>query len=268
MSILGLASSVSSTASIAGSVLSVASLTKAFVAPQDDLPEGIAGFLFDIPESETLSLAAQITDNYIENNTAIQDHIAFEPARFTLVGLQGELIYEQTKATKFARTLLDRLTPLGVLSPEVSTSAAKAIAAADQLTQAVDSAFKEFGNLSDALSADTAPLNRQQEMFQKFEKYFYGRTLLSVQTPWRYYQNMAIENINFERNAETNSYTRVTITLKEMRFASIEVGTGQLFGRIDAQKSDKVNKGKTTGKSLAATGVDGVWSSFKSLLGN
>ena len=77
---------------------------------------------------------------------------------------------------------------------------------------------------------------------------------------------MIIESINFERNAETNSFTRVTIGLKELRFASVDVGTGQLFGRIAAQKAKAVNKGKTTGSSLAASGKDKVWNAFKSLL--
>lgn len=57
--------------------------------------------VFDIIRSHSASLSAQITDNYVENNFAIHDHIAFAPTTVTLAGLVANMIKrggEQSKA--------------------------------------------------------------------------------------------------------------------------------------------------------------------------
>lgn len=63
---------------------------KAIVRP-DNPPRGIAGFLFDIRQEETIELNSDITDHYVEDNTAIQDQVALKPEMITLRGLVAEL---------------------------------------------------------------------------------------------------------------------------------------------------------------------------------
>lgn len=51
-------------------------------------------YYFDIINDESIELINQITDNYVENNTAIQDHIAQNPLIITVSGLSGEKVFK------------------------------------------------------------------------------------------------------------------------------------------------------------------------------
>jgi hypothetical protein len=51
----------------------------------------IAGFIFDIEGTTQHNLISDITDHYVEDNTAIQDHIALKPLTITLKNYHGEV---------------------------------------------------------------------------------------------------------------------------------------------------------------------------------
>lgn len=248
MSVLNSVGLVTNGISAGASALSLVGLTKALVTP-DNPPPGIAGFLFDIPETETVTHTAQITDNWVETNYAIQDHVAFEPVKITLTGKAAELVYKKSAAAKYIAQVIGRLGPLGVLQPSVSQKAAQYISEAERLFSAAESAVNEIGTLYDAVSGGQPKLNKQQKAFQTFETFFYGRARLTVQTPWKTYQNMIIETWSADQNAETVNESSFTVTFKQLKIVASEVNTGQLRGRIKAQKSEPVNLGKQQGSS-------------------
>lgn len=74
---------------------------RAIVRPQNP-PPGIAGFLFDIPEEDQISLSADVTDHYLEDNTSVVDQIALKPEEVTVRGLVAELTSMQPNATRQA----------------------------------------------------------------------------------------------------------------------------------------------------------------------
>lgn len=264
MSLFSGTAAITKNVEIAGSALSLVSLGKAFIKPKKDIAPGINGFVFDITETDDLTLAANITDHYIEDNTTIQDHIAIAPVTYTLTGLVGELFIEKTKAEEFATAVLDRLQPLGVISPGLSASAQKALIAAEQVKQAADQAVETFNSLKAAIEGTQAQAqSRQQAAFDILEKMFSGRTLSTVVTPWKNLDNMAIESINFNQDATSRDFSRVTITMKQLRFVSTEINAGVLKGRIKQQKAGEVDQGKRNDKSLSANIFDGVVDRFK-----
>lgn len=71
-------------------------LERSAIVRPNNPPRGIAGFLFDYDAEQFLELASEITDNYIEDNTAIADNITLLPERVTLRGLIGELTDQDT----------------------------------------------------------------------------------------------------------------------------------------------------------------------------
>ena len=56
---------------------------QAIVRPQNP-PAGISGFLFDVAEDDEFSLQSEITDHYVEDNSAMQDNWAIRPEEITL----------------------------------------------------------------------------------------------------------------------------------------------------------------------------------------
>lgn len=51
--------------------------------------ENSVNYYFDVITDDSIEMMNQITDNYLENNTAIQDHIGHSPLVITLSGIAG-----------------------------------------------------------------------------------------------------------------------------------------------------------------------------------
>lgn len=257
MSILESAAKVSNTIEVGGSALSLIGSAKALVTKKNP-PKGISGFLFDIPETENVQHSAQITDHFTEDNYAIQDHVAFDPIRITLVGRVGNLVYTKLAALEFAQQVLDRLQPFGLISPSKDLAARRAISEANRLASAVNATINAGKNLYSVLSGEPA-LNPQQSAFKVFEQYFFGRSILTVETPWKTYDNMIIENWSADQDASTIHESSFTLTFKQLRVVSTKTNVGQLVGRVTQQKAPVVNSGTQQGKSIGATGVDFIF---------
>lgn len=251
---VGILAGVNSKIQAGGTALSLITATRALIGFDDSLLPGIAGFLFDIPQSEEVSLNAQITDHYTELNYAVQDHIAISPIKITLTGEMGNLVFSQNALTKFAQTVLNRLTPLGVLSPAQSQSAQQALDEVNRLQSAAASLQTQFQNLSDAFGPNEAGTDPQQQAYTKLQSMYNNRNIISVQTPWRTFPSMAIESLSFSQDEETKDKTTITATFKEIRTVSTSIRTAQLEGRVAAQAAPVVDKGPVKGQGTSIAG--------------
>jgi hypothetical protein len=261
MAVLNTISGVSNNILVGGSALTllpagVALISNIFTSEDKKPVKGIDGFLFDISLTESATYSAQITDHFTEENYTIQDHAAFDPVKVTLTGKVAELVYTKNAGLAFLSAAIDRLSPLGVISPTMGTQARQYIAAADQLGSALGSAKKVLNSIYD-IFADDPSKNAQQKAFYVFEQMFLGRALLSIETPWKTYKNMMIENWTAEQSEESIYETTFTLTFKEMRFIGTETNTGTLEGRIAAQKEKPQDKGIVSkDQSLLKSGIE------------
>ena len=65
---------------------------------------------FDVITDHSISITNNVTDNYLENNTAIQDAIAHAPIECSINGMIGELVYvPSTSNGRFLNSLYKRL---------------------------------------------------------------------------------------------------------------------------------------------------------------
>jgi len=203
---------------------------------------GIEGIVFDMKMTENASYSAQVTDHYTEDNYAIQDHIAIEPVKLTLTGKVAELVYKVEPAVAFAQAVIDRLTPLGTYSPTQALHAQQAIANVLTAQSVITESLKIYQR-GKSLFGGEPYKNNQQRVFQQFEDLFYARTLLNVETPWRSYKNMIIENWSADQDETTTLETTFSVSLKQLRLVGVTQNTGQLTGRIGEQKSAVMEKG-------------------------
>lgn len=256
VSVLNTISGVTSAINVGGSALSLLGMGSALIKTQK---KGIDGFEFDIKVTENVTMNANITDHYTEENASVQDHIAFDPIKITLVGKIGELVHYSPAGLAFLNAAIDRLQPLGVLSPAQGAQAKRYLSAASQVNTALDTLKKTWSNLSDVIS-NTPSLNKQQEAFKKLKEFYDKRALLSVETPWQTFQNMAIENFTADQDESNVMETTFTITFKEMRFVSTKTFEGKLFGRIAEQAAPVTAKGTqpTQNKSIGASIFDAI----------
>lgn len=240
-------------------------------------------YYFDIVTEHSISLQNQITDNWVENNTAIQDHIAQSPLTITLRGLSAykNLTYTTEEAeSDLERLLLEvkqrntiqdkvsKLTALSVLYPPVSNVTQLAINAYNY----VQASVKRYKGIVDKFLNNNSPINvatgsngrieetRLMEIYRKLSTLRNLNTAFLVATPYGVYENMYIQSLLL-RQGENNYVTDIELTMKQINFANVlttkaDENVKSQYANI--QQSVEQNKGVSQGtkKSLAASWWD------------
>ena len=190
---------------------------------------GIAGFVFDIDGDARVELNNDITDHYLEDNSAIQDHIAVKPKKITLKNYIGELVYQQSVSQNSLLTQpVQKLTELVAFVPALTAQASQAfdlIGQQQSLSSVTGSLFASdanaaaniYGLVKNLLSAQS---NKQQAAYQYFKAMRDAKMMFSIQTPFEFMNNMAIENITAFQQEDSIYVSSFSITMKEIRTAS------------------------------------------------
>lgn len=249
-----------------------------------------AELIFNIIKTHRTSLNAQITDNYIENNTALQDHIAFSPIIVTLSGLVGENVLTSAAAelqtqeqlltarafqnqilwgdrgewweglTNPSSPLGNKLNTLSILTPASSniTQLAK-----NAVQQVYTSARRYIGAFAGFFNRNTASLpmsnrgnienQKLQYAYDVLQSIFYNRKACVIHTPWKSFQDMYIQSIEITQD-DVNHIMDVSVTFKQLKFASVQYGKVNEQVRASynaAAAADLENNGKAQTNSIS-----------------
>ena len=232
--------------------------------------KGIGGFVFDYTGEQRATLQAQITDHYAEDNRAIEDHVAFEPVRLTIRGFVAELTYVPSQGLLgLVGGVQSKLTAipayLGKYTPGAVQTLQKASTQAQSTINSIQQAAGKINNLVGLLPGATPTGTKQAQAYAKLEALYYAAQTFSVVMPWKVYSSMVIEHLDPVQPEETNDWTEWTVTLKQIRLASIQAIPYYLSayqGRAAQQQQGPVNQGKTAGASI---GYQLLQTSFPSL---
>lgn len=223
--------------------------------------------LFHYEGEQKIRLQNDITDHYVEDNSAIQDQITQRPVIVQTAGYIGELNDIVPPILAPLQTIAQKLTIISGLTPGLSATAILAFNEAVFLyataQNAINSAVSTWSSLSgsggeNVISGAGLPSSvfnpqtgavsnnqtKQQVAFQQFYGYRASNTLFTVQTPWAVFTNMAIETLEAVQGAETTVISEFNVTFKQMRFAQTQnTQTFQSQGRYDLQSSPNINSG-------------------------
>jgi len=213
---------------------------------------GISGFIFDIPDTETLQLQSDITDHFTESNSFLNDHIVRKPIMITLTGFIGELVYRTPEGILGAiQTLDNRLETVeayaGDLTPGGVQIAQRVIGQAQNAISAINQTIGKVKNLVGLFDGEDAADTLQAKAYQQLFALSKMGEIVTVQTPWSYFDSMAIKNISFTQNAESKEMTDISITLKEIRFAEIKTvnfDQNQFPPAVEVQEAPEENQGQ------------------------
>lgn len=217
--------------------------------------KGISGFVFDYEGESSISLASEITDHYIEDNTAIQDHIAKRPKRITLRGLVGELVMLKPAgllgALGMAQSGLTQLYAyLGDNTPQMTQKLQEAATAVTGAINAFDQGLARVQNIVNMFDKSVPAQTKQQIAYTKLETLWDTNQIVTVDTPFKFFESMAIELVTCVQDPDTKTITDISVTLKEIRLAETETtkfDESNYSGRAGQQRQPVVDKGKTPG---------------------
>jgi hypothetical protein len=230
--------------------------SRAIVRPSNP-PPGIAGFMFDIKTDDEVSVTADVTDHYVENNSTIQDHIALAPEQVTLRGLIGEVrAYDSNKRQPTSRNVnfFPPITPfypdltLVAFSTSPTFNGEPKLPPEPIVTEIPGSLYDYF------LDKQTSQPNqtKQAAAFNYFYQLYKARELFTVETPWGTWTSMAILSLKISQGEDTKYVSDMTIAFKKVRFAAdLTISTGELAGRSVAQRAPVTENGKVGKKDLS-----------------
>jgi hypothetical protein len=221
-------------------------------------------FLFNFEGEQSVDLQSDITDHYIEDNTALQDQISIKPPIIRTQGFIGELNDIAPPALAPVKALANKLTLVSAYTPALSVSALLAYNTAFALYQtaqnAVNSAVAAWSSINGTGGESVITgkgtfeyqfnglpnQSKQQLAFQQLYGFWNLRTLFTVQTPWAVFQNMAIQSMRPIQDADQAFITTFEMSFKQIRIAQSTTSTligNNLQGRAAQQAAGVTNLG-------------------------
>lgn len=211
--------------------------------------------LFQYEGEQTVTFESDITDNFVEDNTAVQDQISLKPEVITVKGFIGELNDVVPRALQPLKTAADKLTAVEAYTPALTAAALIAYNQAFAAYQTAQLARNAAVSAWSSINGDGQRNQSKQALaFQQFYGYWASRTLFTVQTPWGVFEDCAILRVKAVQDADTNTVSEFDVTFKLMRFASTTEIDGafispNFLGRANDQASPATNLGTSTPRS-------------------
>lgn len=227
---------------------SLTTLERQAIVRPNNPPPGIAGFIFDIPEEEEVQLRSEISKHFVEANTTITDQIALLPEEVTLRGLVAEIVAAQPAPDQVAK-IPDALPLNPDLAPELTKYQIQQTAPGNTPEQIQALSSQSLFQFFNARAGQPPNQTRQSRTFAYFYQLQRGRHLVTVETPWGFFTNMAIQLVRGQQGDETKYRSTFALTFEKVRTAGVAtVVAGQLAGRA-FQQSAPVTQNGTAGKA-------------------
>lgn len=218
---------------------------QAIIRPNNP-PPGIAGFLFDIPGDDEVELETDITDHFLEDNTAVQDQASLKPEIVRVKGFVAEVVAVKQVNQSVSATadpLPDNPAFVPVLTPGAAQAQATSQALSTAQTAAV-TAGKSLWGYFQQQAAQQPNQTKQSIVFAYFYQLWKSRQLFSVETPNGFWDNMIIQSCKMVQTEETKDKSELAITFKKIRTSTpVTVVAGQLAGRAALEASPTSNNG-------------------------
>jgi hypothetical protein len=189
------------------------------LSPKD--VKGIAGFLFDVPDSDSINLDWDITDHFTESNSFLNDHKVKKPVIITLSGFVGELVFRSPAGVEgAAQEISNRLEAvdayLGDFTPGAVQEAQRVVQQAQSAISAINQTLDKVQNVIGFFDGEEPEETAQQKAFNQLSA-LGDEVIVATQTPWGYFDSMSIMALGFTQDGTTKEITDISVTLKEIR---------------------------------------------------
>ena len=234
----------------------------------DTLDNNIAVY-FDVIESHSVEINDNITDNWLENSTVVNDCITQSPIIITLSGVSGELVYTPSTNKGWLSGLYsainDKLLADNnyVLTNKLSTIPAL-YPPVDNITQmaknvitTVENNVKRYQKIIENLFKSKEELNqtRLKGIYENLKSLRDSSKVsgdgLIVETPYGTFKDMFIQSIKLTQG-NVDHITDISVSLKQIRFSDVEntEADKEVLAELNATaREQEENHGKVQGKN-------------------
>lgn len=228
---------------------------------------GIGGFNLDVRFDSTTNFTMVAPDNYVEDGSVINDHIVNDPITITINGEVADIHIKPVFDDFVLETLREKVqfkvinTVLTKQQQQRIQSVVDKVSSAVKLAKKGLDIYDRFINRNEIKSSVRTA---QDDFFDYIESIYINKKLITIEMPFRNYENMLITSLTITKNNETNQKLKYSLSAKEVRFAEIAYTTADnYFSKPTGQMKDKVTSKKDNGVADTETKTD---SEKKSLL--
>lgn len=237
-------------------------------------------FVFDIKKEYKLNLNSDITDHYVEDNVAIQDHIGLKPVILEVLGSIGEVtlkdkVGEQSDLDNYLKnqkdknifnsidSYLGRMGSLTSFTPNIINQSLdiyntakfsySTVSKVINLDKRDSTSSRRFAYNS-VYDEDVILQTKQFEWVNWFKIQWWNRASFTIVTPYGVLENMYIMDLSASQPENTRYVTNLSIKFKEIRKAQIKrqsIKTGQ---KLEVQKIKAIEEKKEEKIPLAQLG--------------
>lgn len=230
------------------------------ITPSQREEVGIGGFVMFAAVRKGYEVTTDITDHFIEDGSAVNDHIRNLPITLQIEGVVGDIYLKPSPLFEPARELLGELGAVTQYLPESTpTQIAKKAALATSVTdkiRRVDSVIKSGLQFAEFLGVRDREKPIGEQFIEQMSETIFQKRTISVDMPYRVFENMAIQLFRPEWDNEGNAIN-FELHCKQLRFAETE--TSQLFDDastgLDGREQSLVEKGLQTGQKIESSAL-------------
>ena len=194
-------------------------------------PNEIAGYYFDIIQQHSISVQSEMTDNWMEKNVCISDHIANQPLTISLKGICGEIVYIKNNfeinLPEKQNLRKEKLEVLTVLLPEVDNLTQMYKNAKGYIDASVARYKKVVNNFNkpdlnnedkeENLMVSKNYYTKLQRVYNDLDNMRLNKRAFIVDTPFKTFENMYIQSLTFSQG-DALHVADIEITFKQLYF--------------------------------------------------
>lgn len=230
-------------------------------------------FKLDIIGEETLTADNDVTDHYVESNTAYQDQIARKPKIYTISGEVGELVwYQKDNSSQLVGQVAQRLEGVVSFLPKMSKGFQQMKKTVMKAAQWVDTASNVVSRLSNFASeikrdengeeVSSRSITNQEQAYIRLLAYRDDVvTPLTIKTPWGVLKDYVITSLKFTQPRDTKDKSIISMTLKEFRTTSVSTvkfDISKYQGVAGFERQPNVDNGTTAGTDKSISESESV----------
>lgn len=217
--------------------------------------KGISGFLFDVPDRDSINVDWDITDHFTESNSFLNDHKVKKPVIITLTGFIGELVFRSPAGVEgLVQEISNRLETveayLGDYTPGAVQEAQRVVQQAQSAISAINQTLDKIQNVIGFFEGEEPEETDQQKAFNQLNA-LGDQVILTVQTPWSFYDDMTIQALSFTQDGETEEMSDISVTLKQIRISdtkTVDFDQNQFPIREEVQSGPEEDQGNIRGQ--------------------
>lgn len=212
---------------------------------------GIGGFNLDVRFDSSINFTMVAPENYVEDGSVINDHIINDPITLSISGEVAD-IHIKPKFDDFLLETIREKVQFKVINTVLTKQQQQKIqGVVDKISSVVKLVNKGF-DIYNRFNNRNKPISKvrtvQDDFFDFLESNYINKRLITIEMPFRNYENMLITSLTITKDNSTNQKLKYSLSAKEIRFAEIAYAKADVYFDKPSAKPTSTTKAKTTAK--------------------